>query len=130
MNPENNPNQEEQKTSAEKMAEMRARVEASTARVHEITRATEVIASGTPGEAKISPDLTAEREVFILKSAARTKAYRAFNNEPDVIKRAALINQRVEEINSTSIVSDETIPNLDKNEIKISEFRRNYGLEG
>ena len=128
MNPENNNHNDElPQTSAEKMAAMRARVETSTARVHEIARATEIIAKNSEATTE-KPKLSIEREIFILKSSARTKAYRAFDNEPDVLKRAGLINKRVEEINSKNIVSDDIIPNLDNNEIRISDFRREYGL--
>ncbi len=129
MNPENSGQEKQtESTSAERISEMRARVDSSVARIRELTKSTEEIVEQSASSAE-KTELINEREIYILKSTARTKAYKFFESEPDLITRNGLINKRIEEINKMNIVPDGRIPNLSDNEIRISDFKIKYEIE-
>lgn len=124
MNPENDsPKEENPQGSTDRMAAMRARVEAAAQRTKEIARASEVISTAKPESIHETP--------AILMSRARTKAHKDFEYVEDILERGSLINQRKAEINSFEIVPDET-PVLNcsredgKQEITVSEFKKRF----
>ncbi|MDD3678981.1 MAG: hypothetical protein PHT36_01920, partial [Patescibacteria group bacterium] len=70
MNPENSGQEKQtESTSAERISEMRARVDSSVARIRELTKSTEEIVEQGASSAE-KTELINEREIYILKSTA------------------------------------------------------------